>query len=328
MKLMKEKVFSGLQPSGEIHIGNYLGAIQNWVALMEKYHCLFCVVDLHAITIKYDTKSFQDRIWNAIFDKIACGIDPEKSLLFIQSHVPEHTELAWILSSVTGMGDLERMTQYKDKSKQHKENINAGLFTYPVLQTADIVLYKATRVPVGHDQVQHIELAREIVRSFNNRYGEVFPEPKELLSEAKRIMGLDGKNKMSKSMNNYISLMEDQDSIKKKVMSAVTDENRQRRSDPGDPKICNIFALHQFFTPATRIAEIDSGCRKAEIGCVDCKKIFIENLWATLEPIQLRRRDIESHQDKTKELIIENGKKCRDMAKETMLEVKEHMGLL
>ena len=325
---MKEKVFSGLQPSGEIHIGNYLGAIQNWVALMEKYHCLFCVVDLHAITIKYDTKSFQDRIWNAIFDKIACGIDPEKSLLFIQSHVPEHTELAWILSSVTGMGDLERMTQYKDKSKQHKENINAGLFTYPVLQTADIVLYKATRVPVGHDQVQHIELAREIVRSFNNRYGEVFPEPKELLTEAKRIMGLDGKNKMSKSMNNYISLMEDQDTVRKKVMSAVTDENRQRRSDPGDPKVCNIFALHQFFTPKDRIAEIDSGCRKAGIGCVDCKKIFIEHLWTTLEPIQSRRRDIESHRDRTKELILENGKKCRAIAKETMSEVKDHMGLL
>ncbi len=205
---MKERIFSGIQPSGDLHIGNYLGAIKNWVSLTEKYDCIYCVVDYHAITIKYDIKLIQQRIWNAIFDNIACGIDPEKSLLFIQSQVPEHTELAWILSSVTSMGDLERMTQYKEKSKQHKDNINAGLFSYPVLQTADIILYKASKVPIGEDQIQHVELAREIVRGFNNRYGKVFPEPKELLSNAPRIYGLDGKAKMSKSMNNYIALNE------------------------------------------------------------------------------------------------------------------------
>lgn len=324
---MPKRVFSGIQPSGEIHIGNYLGAIQNWIHLIEEYDCLFCIVDYHALTIKYDPEDLKKRIWNAVIDNISCGIDPEKSHLFIQSHVPEHTELAWILNTVTTMGDLERMTQFKDKAKQHKTNINAGLFTYPVLQTADITLYKADLVPVGEDQIQHIELAREIVRSFNGRFGEILVEPKEKLSKASRIMGLDGKSKMSKSKNNYISLTEDQESLKKKVMSAVTDENRVRKSDPGNPDICNVFTLHSFFTEQAEIDNINEQCRVAGIGCVDCKKTLMNGIWSVLEPIQQKKLEITNQFDKYKEIIIENGKTCRSIAQETLKEVRDAMGL-
>ncbi len=324
---MNKTVFSGIQPSGEIHIGNYLGAIQNWITLLDSYECFFCIVDYHAITVKYDVKDFQDRVWNAIIDNIACGIDPEKSHLFIQSHVPEHTELAWILNSVAPIGDLERMTQYKDKSKQHKENINAGLFTYPVLQTADIILYKATHVPVGEDQVQHIEFARRIVKSFNHRFGKIFPEPKELLSKAPRILGLDGKAKMSKSMGNYIAIGETQEVLKKKVMSAVTDEKRIRRNDPGDPAICNVFSLHQFFTSSEKRDEIETQCKNGTIGCVDCKKLLINGIWATLEPIQEKRMALLKDQNRLKEIIYENGKRCKQIAENTMGQVKERMGI-
>ncbi|MDH4129197.1 MAG: tryptophan--tRNA ligase [Spirochaetota bacterium] len=324
---MKEKVFSGIQPSGEIHIGNYLGAIKNWVSLIEQYDCIFCVVDYHAITIKYDVNIMQKLVWNAILDNISCGIDPLKAKLFIQSHVPEHTELSWILSSVTSMGDLERMTQFKDKAKQHKDNINAGLFTYPVLQTADIILYKATKVPVGEDQIQHIELAREITRNFNYRYGKVFPEPKELISNAPRIIGLDGRAKMSKSMNNYISLNETYDNLKNKLMTAMTDENRKRRNDPGNPKVCNIYNYHQFFTLKDKYNEIGNECRNASIGCVDCKKILIEAMWSSIKPIQDKRMMLETNIKEIKEIIYENGKVCKKIAEQTIKEVKEHMGM-
>ena len=205
---MKKRLFSGIQPSGDVHVGNYLGAIKNWVRMVDQYDCVFCIVDYHAITIEYDPQEMQKRILNAAAVNIAAGLDPNRCTIFVQSYVPEHTELAWILNTITPIGHLERMTQFKDKSKQHRENINAGLFTYPVLQAADIMLYKGEAVPIGEDQVQHIELAREIARKFNLRYGETFPEPLEILSEAPRIMGLDGKTKMSKSLGNYISLEE------------------------------------------------------------------------------------------------------------------------
>ncbi len=325
---MSERVFSGIQPSGDIHIGNYLGAIKNWVSLSDKYECLYCIVDYHALTVKFNPEDMKIRVWNAILDNIACGIDPQKSKIFIQSHVPEHTELAWILNTVTSMGDLERMTQYKDKSRSQKDNINSGLFTYPVLQTADILLYKATLVPVGDDQIQHIELAREITRAFNSRYGEIFPEPKELVTKISRIMGLDGKSKMSKSLNNYIGLNEDQETIRKKIMSAITDENRKRRNDPGDPSICNIFSLHSHFTNPDQINQIEKQCKTAEIGCVDCKKILIEGMWKELQPIQQKRMSLDSKLQDIKEIIYENGKYCKQIAQETMATVKNSLGLL
>ncbi len=271
---MKKRLFSGIQPSGEVHIGNYLGAIKNWISLLDDYDCIFSIVDYHAITVEYDPGEMQKRIINAAATNIAAGLDPDRCIIFVQSQVPEHTELTWILNTLTPMGILERMTQFKDKARQNEKNINVGLFDYPVLQTADILLYKGCAVPIGEDQVQHVELSREIARKFNTRYGELFPEPQHLLSNAPRIMGLDGKNEMSKSMNNYISLIEEPDVIWKKLSRAVTDENRKRRDDPGNPDICNVYTLHKYFSTDSERDRINKECRTAEIGCVDCKKIL------------------------------------------------------
>jgi tryptophanyl-tRNA synthetase len=323
-----KRLFSGIQPTGEIHIGNYLGAIKNWVELQEKYECIYCIVDMHAITIEYDVSQMQARIIRCATDLLACGIDPAKSLLFVQSKVPQHTELAWILNTVTPIGELERMTQFKDKSKQHRENINSGLFTYPVLQTADIILYKAEMVPVGEDQVQHIELAREIVRKFHARYGEVFPEPKALTHEAKRILGLDGKNKMSKSMNNYISLMDDQKQVWEKVRNAVTDPQRMRKNDPGNPDICNVQTLDKFFSPKEQIEMVDRECRKGTIGCVEHKKMFAESLSKHLAPIQERAKELNANPDKVRTILNHSAEKCHVIAEQTITEVKTKMGLL
>ncbi len=325
---MKPYLFSGIQPSGDIHIGNYCGAIRNWVKLLDQYECIFCVVDYHAVTIQYDIPSMKQRILDAARVNIACGLDPGRCTLFVQSHVPEHTELAWILNTVTPMGDLSRMTQFKEKSRQHEDNINAGLFTYPVLQAADILLYKAVAVPVGEDQVQHIELTREIARKFNSRFAEVFPEPAQLVPrEGGRIMGMDGRSKMSKSLNNYIGVLEEPDSVWKKLAPAMTDENRKRRSDPGDPGICNIFTLHRNFSDEETIATVDRECRTAGIGCVDCKKMLHKNLTATLEPIQVRAAELGSSPGKVEEILDAGGKRARAIARETMTEVRQILGL-
>ncbi len=326
---MKPFLFSGIQPSGDIHIGNYCGAIRNWVKLLDRYECIFCVVDYHAVTIQYDVQSMKQRILDAARVNIACGLDPALCTLFVQSHVPEHTELAWILNTVTPMGDLSRMTQFKEKSRQHEDNINAGLFTYPVLQAADILLYKAVAVPVGEDQVQHIELTREIARKFNARFAGVFPEPAQLVPrEGGRIMGMDGRSKMSKSLNNYIGVLEGSDSVWKKLAPAMTDENRKRRTDPGDPGICNIFTLHRNFSDEETIATVDRECRIAGIGCVDCKKMLHRNLMATLEPIQAKAADLESSPGMVEEILEEGGRRARAIARETMAEVRKVLGLL
>lgn len=325
--VLKQKLFSGIQPSGDVHLGNYLGAIKNWISLMDTYDCLFCIVDYHAITIDYNPADMQKRILEAVASNIGAGLDPEKCIIFVQSHVPEHTELAWILNTVITMGHLERMTQFKDKAEQHKSNVNIGLFNYPVLQAADILLYKGKFVPVGEDQIQHIELAREIARKFNNKYGDVFPEPKELLSEVPRIMGLDGKNKMSKSLGNYISLVESPESIWKKLSTAVTDENRKRRNDPGNPDICNVFSLHKGFSSNEQLEQIASGCKTADIGCVDCKKILNENLVSKLTPIREKSQKLLNDKKYLYDVLETCAKKCREMAKETMCSVREKMGL-
>lgn len=325
---MKKRLFSGIQPSGDVHIGNYLGAIKNWVRLIDQYECIFCIVDYHAVTIEYNPKDMQKRILNAAAVNIASGLDPNRCIVFVQSYVPEHTELAWILNTITPMGHLERMTQFKDKSKQNAENINAGLFTYPILQAADILIYKSEAVPVGEDQVQHIELAREIVRKFNTRYGETFPEPKEILSEASRIMGLDGKVKMSKSLGNYISLIETPESIGKKLSMAVTDENRKRRTDVGNPDICNLFTLHKHFSKNEQIETINVVCRTAEIGCVECKKILSNNIIEALTPIRLKYEHLVNDQDYLLNILHTGAKRCKEIAGDTMSEVKKKMGLI
>lgn len=324
----KIRTFSGLQPSGEIHIGNYLGAISNWVTFMDDYQCLFCIVDHHATTLFYDPREMQQRIFDAALAYIAAGLDPAKCIIFVQSEVPEHTALAWIFNTVTPFGDLSRMTQFKQKSKEHEDNINAGIFTYPVLQAADILLYKASAVPVGEDQVQHIELAREIARKFNARYGDVFPECQAYVTEAKRIMGLDGENKMSKSLGNTIGLLEPPKEIWKKLAPAKTDLRRQRRTDPGVPGDCNIFtSYHQYFSSPGDLEWVRQGCTTASIGCLECKKKLAENMEKTLEPIRKKAEDLRTHPDHVHDVLTEGARHAKEMAEPVMEEVLSAMGL-
>ena len=324
---MRKTLFSGIQPSGEIHIGNYLGAIKNWVALVDEYDCIFCVVDYHAITVEYDLAEMGPRVRNAAATLIGCGIDPAQCRLFVQSHVPEHTELAWVLNSVTPMGELSRMTQFKDKAQQHAANVNVGLFDYPVLQAADILVYKAEVVPVGEDQVQHIEFSREVARRFNGRYGPILPEPKALVSQAARIMGLDGKAKMSKSLDNYIGLLDEPEAVSKKLRGAFTVESRQRKTDPGNPDICNIYALHEFFSPAETCKQVCEGCKSAELGCVDCKAMLAENMIAALTPIRERTLEVLGDPGYLDDVLRTGAQECQRIAAATLQEVREAMGL-
>jgi tryptophanyl-tRNA synthetase len=264
---------------------------------------------------------------NAARTLIACGLDPEKCRLFVQSRVIEHTELTWILNCITPLGDLERMTQFKDKSKQHRENINVGLLAYPVLQAADIMLYKSTAVPVGEDQIQHIEFTRRIARRFNGKFGDTFPEPKWLLSSTPKILGLDGKAKMSKSLNNDIGLLENPDNIWEKLRTAVTDENRKRLKDPGDPNVCNLYTMHTSFSPDDVVADVADQCRAASRGCVDCKKILFENLMKELAPIQAKAKELEERPDDITDILNDGASKCSKTAKEVMEEVRGKMKL-
>lgn len=322
----KERSFSGIQPSGDIHIGNYVGAIRNWIGMLDKYDCIFCVVDYHAITVEYDISQMPTRIRDAVVVNIAAGLDPERCLLFVQSHVPEHTELAWVLNNCTSIGDLERMTQFKEKSDR-REFISAGLFDYPVLMAADILLYKATVVPVGDDQVQHVELCRRIARKFNGMFGETFQEPHYLLGTAPRVMGLDAKAKMSKSLGNYISLIEEPDAIWEKLRTAATDPARQRRKDPGNPDICNIFTMHKGFSPPEDLEWVRQGCTTAGIGCIECKKRLFENMMAALNPIRERSNELKADPDYVADVIRGGAERCREIAGATLQEVRQKLGI-
>lgn len=322
-----ERLFSGIQPTGELHIGNYLGAVKNWVSLIPSYDCIYCIVDLHAITIDYKPEEMPKKIFEMAIGLIASGVDPEKCTLFVQSSVSEHTELTWIFNTIISMGELSRMTQFKDKSQQFGGAVSAGLFDYPVLQTADILLYKAKFVPVGEDQLQHIELSREIARNFNRRFKEIFPEPKALLSEGKRILGLDGKNKMSKSLGNHIALLETPENIWKKLKPAVTDTARVGRYDKGDPEVCNIFTLHTFFTDNETQKEVSENCREAKFGCIDCKKILSDNISLHLLPIREKARELNKNPEIVRSYLFEGAKRCKSIAKKTMREIKEAVGL-
>jgi tryptophanyl-tRNA synthetase len=325
---LKPLLFSGIQPSGEIHIGNYCGAIRNWVHLLDRYDGIFCVVDYHSITVSHDVSSLRQRILDAARVNIACGLDPERCTLFVQSHVPEHTELAWVLSSVTPMGDLTRMTQFKEKSRQHEDNINAGLFTYPVLQAADILLYKAVAVPVGEDQIQHIELAREVARKFNARFGPVFPEPAQLVpQDGARIMGLDGVSKMSKSLGNYVGVLDSSEQVWTKLAPAKTDENRKRRSDPGDPDVCNVFTLHKSFSGPETVTLVNRECRIAGIGCIDCKKMLHQSMMATLQPIQEKAAELAGRPGYVEDVLAQGAAQASQRAKKTMEEVRSAIGI-
>jgi tryptophanyl-tRNA synthetase len=322
-----DTVFSGIQPSGELHLGNYLGAIRSWVELQTQYRCFYCVVDYHAITQPYEASEMAARARGMAIDILACGVDPERATLFVQSAVPEHTELAWVLASVTPFGELGRMTQFKDKSEHQPDNINAGLFTYPVLQAADILLYGATRVPVGEDQRQHLELAREIVRRFNARFGDTFAEPQPLFSTTPKILGLDGQAKMSKSLGNTIALSEPEPAIWDKLRTAATDPARVKRTDPGTPEKCNIYTLHKFFSDEARQAEVRVGCTTAGIGCIDCKKMLFEGLKVDLARIRVRREALQAEPEKVDAILATGAARARAVAAETMTRVRARLGL-
>jgi len=320
------RVLSGIQPSGELHIGNYLGAVRTWAKQVEeqKEDLLFCIVDAHAITLEHEPAELKARIAGLAIDLIACGLDVEKCTLFVQSDVHEHMELAWYLAAVTPMGDLQRMTQFKEKS-EGKEHVSAALFTYPVLMSADSLLYKATVVPVGDDQLQHLELARETVRRFNHRFGPVFVEPKPRLSPTPRIMGLDGESKMSKSKGNTIALFDAKDVFWNKLRGAFTDPKRLRKSDPGRPEVCNIYTMHQAVSPEATVQEVHASCTQATWGCVDCKKVLFENFDRELVPLRSKREALDAK--RVTEALGDGAAKARKIAKETIREVKDAMGL-
>ncbi len=332
MAAMK-RVLSGIQPTGEIHIGNYLGAIKQWVELGEKlgHEALFAIVDYHALTnpAAYDPALLPRRTFEAALANMAAGLDPDRVTLFVQSHVPEHTELAWVFTTQTPLGDLFRMTQFKDKAKKQK-SVPAGLLMYPVLQAADILLYKADTVPVGEDQLQHLELTREIARRFNHTFGETFPEPKALLNpKAPRVPGIDGKAKMSKSQGNTIGLLEDPASIWEKLRTAPTDPARVRRSDPGEPTRCLIWRYHTYFSPPELVKEvIEPECRRAGIGCVECKRMLFDSMMKELGPIQERAAELRAHPDRVLEGLEAGRKRAAAIAEPVMEEVREKIGLL
>jgi tryptophanyl-tRNA synthetase len=322
-----ETVFSGIQPSGELHLGNYLGAIRSWVELQGAYRCFYCIVDYHAITQPYVAAEMQRRVREMAIDVLACGVEPDRATLFVQSAVPEHTELAWALAAVTPFGELGRMTQFKDKSEHQPDNINAGLFTYPVLQAADVLLYGATRVPVGEDQRQHLELAREIVRRWNARFGETFAEPQPLFSTTPKILGLDGQTKMSKSLGNTISLREADAAIWDKLRTAATDPARAKRTDPGTPEKCNVYTLHKFFSPPAEQQAVHEGCTTAGIGCIDCKKRLFEGVKADLARIRTRADELRAQPGLVDEILATGAARARQVARETMARVRDHLGL-
>jgi tryptophanyl-tRNA synthetase len=324
------RIFSGIQPSGELHIGNYLGAVKNWVELQHSYDCIFCIVDYHAITVAYEPADLRRRTMDMALSLLAAGLDPEKCTVFVQSHVPEHTELAWIFNTVTPIGELERQTQFKDKA-QRQESVVAGLLNYPVLQAADILLYRADSVPVGEDQVQHLELSREIARKWNARFAggeEFFPEPKPLLTAIRRVVGLDGQAKMSKSMGNTVGLLEPFDAVWEKLRPAVTDPKRVRRTDPGTPEVCNIFHLHKAFNPPETVQHVATMCSTAGWGCIDCKRVLLDGMTRELSPIHERARELRAHPERVRDVLAAGAERCRALARETMAYVKDKMGLV
>jgi tryptophanyl-tRNA synthetase len=322
------RIFSGIQPSGELHIGNYLGAVKNWVHLQKVHPSIFCIVDYHAITVAYDPEQLRVRRRDMAISLLAAGIDPNIARLFVQSAVPEHTELAWIFNTVTPLGELERQTAFKEKA-QRQESVPAGLLNYPVLQAADILLYRADRVPVGEDQVQHLELTRVIARKWNAQFAAdepFFPEPQPLLTPARRIMGLDGQAKMSKSLGNTIGLLDEPDEIWAKLRPAVTDPKRVKRTDPGTPEVCNIYHIHQGFSPPDLIETVAQNCRTAGWGCIDCKRALFESMETELTPIRRRARELREHSGRVEQVLADGAAQCRRLARETMHEVRERMG--
>jgi len=320
-----KRILSGMRPTGPLHLGNYYGALANWVNMQASYECFFFIADWHALTSEYEnTGPIQGHIRTLMIDWLGAGLCPERCTLFLQSRIKEHAELFLILSMITPVPWLERNPTYKDQIVQlsNKDLSTFGFLGYPVLQAADIIMYKADGVPVGMDQVPHVEITREIARRFNFLYGDVFPEPEAILTETSKILGTD-RRKMSKSYDNAIYLSDTPDAIQDKVMKMITDPQRMRRSDPGNPDVCNVFTFHTLYTEKETVDRIDAECRKAEIGCVECKKIMAKGLIAALEPIRQKRKYYEERPQLVTDIITQGSDKARAVARRTMEQVRD-----
>ena len=325
--MMRGRVFSGARPTGRQHIGNYLGAIQNYVKLQGEYECIYCVVDIHALTTMEDIDKLRENTREMMLDWLAAGLDPQESILFVQSHTPQVMELYTLLGMVTPLSWLLRVPTFKEKAKMQPQNVNYGLVGYPVLMTADIVLYKADTVPVGEDQLPHLELAREIVRRFNHLFAPVFPEPQAKLSSYPLVLGLDGVSKMSKSLDNHIELAATAKETEERVMKAFTDPQRRRRSDPGRPEVCNVHSLHHFYN-LFQLEEIGQQCRTAAIGCVECKGLLAQGMNKALEPFREKRAEIAAKSKYVDDVLADGARRARVIAEETIREVKVTMNSL
>jgi tryptophanyl-tRNA synthetase len=321
-------VFSGARPTGRQHLGNYLGAIQNYVALQDAYQCIYCIVDLHALTTIETTEALRQNVYEMALDWLAAGIRPDESIVFIQSQVPEVTELHTILSMVTMLGKLTDLPTFKEKARQQPNNVNYGLVGYPVLMTADITLYKADLIPVGVDQAPHVEFAREIVRSFNYRYHtNVLVEPQMKATQMPKVIGIDGEAKMSKSLNNHIELASTPEETRQRVMQMVTDPQRMRRTDPGNPFICNVYSMHKMFSSPEEVSMVEVECQRAGIGCVQCKQLLAKNMNAHLEPFRERRADFSRDPQRVWDVLCDGKERARAIASRTMEEVRAAIGL-
>ena len=321
-----ERVFSGVQPSGLPHLGNYLGAFRNYIALQETGNAIYCIVDYHALTSTHDAELIRRNTYEMALGLLALGLDPDKAVLFRQSDRPEHAELAYLLSTVVPVSWVERTPSFKEKKRTQPDDINHALLTYPVLQTADIAIYKARYVPVGKDQAAHLELAREIVRAFNARYGEVFIEPEAVFTDSPIVKGTDGVNKMSKSLGNVVEIFADEDVLRKQVMSMVTDTQRILRTDPGRPEVCNVCQLHRFVSP-TDFESIWEGERTARTGCVDTKRLLADRLLEFFAEARARRAELAAQPEQVEAVLRAGAERLAPMAAETLREVRDRMGL-
>jgi tryptophanyl-tRNA synthetase len=323
----KRRVFSGIQPSGRPHIGNYLGAMRQHVQMQDDYDCIFGVVNYHALTSVHNGDELRSYTIEMVVDYLAIGIDPDKCILMRQSDVPQHAELAWLLSTVTPVAWVERCPTYKEKKEQQSGDVNFGLLSYPVLMAADILIYRAEVVPVGKDQLPHLELTREITRAFNRVYGETFPEPQSLVNEETAIMlGTDGVKKMSKSVGNTIEMFAEPDELRNKIMGMVTDTSRVYRTDPGHPDICNVFSWHKVFNPE-RLEEIREGCESATLGCVECKEILAASVEKYFAPMREKRAELMNDLQYVNDVLETSARKARTIADETMNDVRHRMGI-
>ncbi|MGH9796603.1 MAG: tryptophan--tRNA ligase [Candidatus Polarisedimenticolia bacterium] len=329
MSAPRPRVLSGFRPTGPLHIGHLVGALDNWVRLQDTHECFFAICDWHALTSEYEnTRPLREQVEEMAIDWLAAGLDPGRCTMFVQSHVPEHAELHLLLSMIVPLSWLERVPTYKEQQQQvaGRDLTNYGFLGYPVLQAADILIYRAEVVPVGEDQLSHLELCREIARRFNALYGAVFPEPRALTTRTPRLPGTDGR-KMSKSYGNAINLSDTMDAIRKKILTMVTDPARKRRQDPGDPEVCPVYDLHKAFSGRPTIERVDVECRRAGIGCIDCKKLLLGHLEPFLTPFQERRQGLLADRQRVRAVLAEGARRARAQARATMGLVREAMRL-